>query len=116
MKTALALAAALTAAAAAPALAAPRDPAPMPSVLVTYTDLNLNTAHDAGVMLKRIRHAAAQACSQAPSYVGNDPETIERATACYRQSLARAVAGLNAPKVTEAYTGRPADQQVAGLR
>lgn len=117
MKSALILAAALVSSlAAAHAGAAPRESAPLPTVRIDYADLNLSDPRDAQVMLKRIRHAAALACSQSPGMAGNDPETIERSIACYRQSLARAVAGLNAPQVTQAYSGQPMGQRMAGLR
>jgi UrcA family protein len=117
MKTVLILAAALSAAiTSAPAFAAPREAPAIPSVRVNYADLNLSDPRDAQVMLKRIRHAASLACSQSSDMVGNDSESIERSIACYRKTLAQAVAGLNAPKVTQAYGGQPTNRQVAGLR
>lgn len=100
---------------AAPALAAPHSPDSAPTVSVAYADLDLNQAKDAAIMLKRIRRAAGEACRQSPSYVGNDIDTILRVNACYREALARAVAGLDAPKVTEAFAGRTNHERLARL-
>jgi UrcA family protein len=86
-----------------PSLAAARSPRPAPTVSVAYADLDLNQAKDAAIMLKRIRRAAADVCREGPSHAGNDVETVERIDACYRKALADAVAGLNAPRVTEAF-------------
>jgi UrcA family protein len=100
---------------AGPTLAAqPAANAP-PTVSVAYADLDLNQARDAATMLKRIQRAAADACRQAPGYVGNDTDTILRVDSCYRQALARAVAGLDAPKVTAAFAGRPGADRLARL-
>jgi len=86
-----------------------------PSVSVAYADLDLRQPADASVMLKRIRHAAGQACSQSPGLAGNDPDTVLRVRDCYHQAMARAVAGLNAPKVTQAFNRRARDAQLARL-
>jgi UrcA family protein len=94
------------------ALAAPGSP---PTVSIAYADLDLNQPKDAATMLKRIQRAAADACRQAPDYVGNDTVTVLRVNACYRQALARAVAGLDAPKVTEAFAGRRNSERLARL-
>lgn len=88
---------------AGPALAAPHSPDSAPTVSVAYADLDLTQAKDAAIMLKRIRRAAGEVCRQSPSYVGNDADTILRVNTCYRRALASAVAGLNAPKVAEAF-------------
>ena len=96
------------------ALAAPA-PAAAPTVTVPYADLDLSQAKDAATMLKRIRHAAGEVCRDMPGAAGNDPETIERVTACYRQTLARAVAGLNAPRVSEAYAPGANQKRLARL-
>jgi UrcA family protein len=115
MKTAL-LSALAVLSIAGPALAAPRaDMAPAPSMSIAYSDLDLGQAKDAATMLKRIRHAAGQVCSQTPGNVGNDPETIARNVACYRRTVARAVAGLNAPKVSALYGLPLAPQHMAEL-
>jgi UrcA family protein len=62
-------------------------------------------------MLKRIRRAAANVCS--PSEAGADE--ITRYAACYRAAVAQAVAGLNAPRVTEAYNARISRRVLARL-
>jgi UrcA family protein len=96
---------------AGPAPAAP----PAPTVSVAYADLDLNKAKDAVTMLKRIQRAAGEVCRDAPGYVGNDADTVMRVNACYRQALARAVAGLDAPKVTQAFAPLTSPKRLARL-
>jgi UrcA family protein len=100
---------------AGPALAAPPAPDPAPRVSVAYGDLDLNTAKDAAIMLKRIQRAAGEACRESPGYSGNDAVAVMRMNECYRHSLARAVAGLDAPKVTQAFAPRASHEQLARL-
>jgi UrcA family protein len=114
MKTAILSTLALLAIA-GPALAAPHSPDPAPHVSVAYGDLDLHNAKDAAAMLKRIQRAAGEACRESPGYVGNDAATVMRLNDCYRRSLARAVAGLDAPKVTEAFAPRVTNKQLARL-
>ena len=97
------------------ALAAPSEMPPPPSASVAYADLDLKDPKDAAAMLKRIRKASASLCSEGSGFVGNDPETIRRIDGCFRQSVGRAVAGLNAPLVTQAYGARPAGPVLARL-
>jgi UrcA family protein len=87
-----------------------------PAVSVSYADLKLGETKDAAIMLKRIERAAADACRQAPGFVGVDTETILRTQACARDAVDRAVAGLNAPKVTAAYDGQVLREQLARAR
>jgi UrcA family protein len=115
MKTALLSTLALLSIA-GPSFAAPAASDVTPKVAIAYADLDLNQAQDAAVMLKRIRRAAAEACRQGAGHVGNDTDTILRVDACYRQSVARAVTGLAAPKVTQAYAGRPDGERLAQVR
>ena len=105
MKTAILSALALLAAA-GPVAASPREAAP-PAVAVAYADLRLTDPRDATVMLRRIQRAAAAACRKGPFLAGHDAETILRVQACRREAGARAVDGLNAPLVTQAYSETP---------
>jgi len=114
MKTALLATLALVSIAGA-AQAQTHTPSAPPSVSVAYADLDLRQAQDAATMLKRIRRAAGEACRQSPGLVGNDADTVLRARDCYRQAVARAVAGLNAPKVTQALGGQAQGPLLAHL-
>ena len=100
---------------AGPALAAPPAPDAAPIVSVAYADLDLNNAKDAATMLKRIQRAAGEVCRDAPGNAGNEADTVMRVNACYRQALARAVAGLDAPKVTQAFAPLPSPKRLARL-
>jgi len=106
-------AAALLVAAGAAQAGPPPSP---PTVSVAYADLDLANRSDAALMLKRIRHAAADVCTRGPAFVGNDADTIRRIDDCFRQSVARAVAGLNAPLVSRAYAAKDADPVLARAR
>ena len=98
-----------------PALAAPPASLSAPRVSVAYGDLDLNTARDAAIMLKRIQRAAGEACRESSGYAGNDAAAVMRMNDCYRQSLARAVAGLDAPKVTQAFAPGASHERLARL-
>ena len=98
-----------------PALAAPPAPGAAPTVSVTYNDLDLSQAKDAAIMLKRIRRAAGEACRESPGTIGTDIDAVTRMDACYRRALARAVAGLNAPRVTEAFAPAADHKRLARL-
>ena len=118
MKT-LILSATVLFAAVSPALAASPNVAPqagLPTLSIPYADLNLHDAQGAATMLKRIRKASAAVCTEGSAFVGNDAETIRRGGQCYRQSVARAGEGLNAPLVTQAYAGKPGKTRLAGLQ
>jgi UrcA family protein len=73
---------------------------------VRYRDLNLNDPHDAAVMLQRLRDAALQACGAAPSSVPDYRRSVQ-ASACYRDSMDRAVDQLGAPAVSQRYEDAP---------
>jgi len=89
--------------------------APVPAVVVHYADLSLVSPAGARAMLIRIRKAAADACRDSPGMEGHDSDTLERFDDCYRQSIRRAVEGLNAPLVTAAYQPAARAGQVARL-
>jgi UrcA family protein len=111
MKTATFFAAAMIV---CPGLAA-AAPAPAPAVVVHYADLDLARPAGARTMLIRIRKAAADACRDSPGMAGHDSHTLQRLDDCYRQSVRRAVEGLNAPLVTAAYQPAAGARQVARL-
>ena len=74
------------------------DPDAPISIRLGYADLNLTTAAGASAMLQRIKAAASQACGAEP-----DIKDLRRATLynrCRTQTVARALATLNAPLVT----------------
>lgn len=82
----------------APAFGQAADPEAGVSVRVPYADLNLATAAGAGAMVKRIDAAAREACGGEP-----DVKELKRTRIyeqCRGQTVARAVANLNAPLVT----------------
>ncbi len=112
VKTALITTLALAAIAGA-AQAAPRAETPPPSLKIAYADLDLRQPRDAAVMLKRIQRAAADLCRQASA--SNEPETTLRSQACYRETMARAVGGLNAPNVSALFAGPSAEPKLARL-
>jgi UrcA family protein len=114
MKTAILSALALLAFA-SPALAAPRSPAPAPRLSVPYSDLDLNNAKDAKTMVKRIQRAADAVCREALGYAEYDIDSSVWVHACSRQATARAVSGLDAPKVTQAFAPVVGNRQLARL-
>ena len=81
--------------------AAPADSVPT-SERVSYRDLDLNNPRDAAVMLERLRQAALQACGASPFSIPEYRRSVE-ASACYRQSLERAVGELGSPSVGQLY-------------
>lgn len=93
---------ALLAAAAAQA-ATPADSVPS-SLRVSYRDLDLNNPSDATIMLQRLRDAALQACGAFPGSFPDYRRAVE-ASACYKQSLDRAVNDLGVPAVSQLYQG-----------
>ena len=77
------------------------------SVTVEYRDLDLRSDRSAQIMLKRIEHAAAEACGGNPNL--NDPNAPWTMDAhreylqCREEAIANAVASLNAPAVARIY-------------
>ena len=74
------------------------DPGAAPSVSIRYTDLNLASDAGAGAMLSRIQAAASTACAGSPDTMMLGRRQIYEK--CRRETVARAVAQLNAPTVT----------------
>ena len=70
---------------------------------VRYNDLDLSRRSDAAAMLGRLDQAALQACGASPFASLREYQMAIRESHCYAASLGRAVAGLNAPTVTELY-------------
>jgi UrcA family protein len=66
---------------------------------VSYRDLNLSDPGDAAVMLQRLRDAALETCGASPFSVPDYRRAVE-ASACYRDSLDRAVDQLGVPAVS----------------
>ena len=98
----LAVSCALATAMAAPAAMASDSPA---VVRVAYGDLNLSSPHDSAVMLRRLHEAALEACGASSFSVPDYRRAIEH-TACYRDSMDRAVSAVGAPTVSQLYSGR----------
>ena len=67
-------------------------------VRVPYRDLNLDSEQGAVAMLRRIRSAARDVCSQAYGSVFLDGGSENRA--CVESAVERALAALNNPQVT----------------
>ena len=97
----IALGAALIASlAAAPAFA---QPSSAPSLHISYSDLNLNSAKGAETMIRRIRVAAAEVCSAVPGSSGTSISAIDQFNTCYRATVAGAVEALGSTSVKQAY-------------
>jgi UrcA family protein len=73
-------------------------------VRVGYSDLDLSTPHGSAVLLRRLRVAALSACGASEFSVPDYRRAVER-SACYRESLDRAVSDVGAPAVTQLYSG-----------
>jgi len=74
----------------------------VPTKLVRYADLNLNTADGARVLFRRIKSAAAEVCEPL------DGRSLARHAIwqkCYERALADAVSQVNQPRVTALYQG-----------
>jgi UrcA family protein len=69
---------------------------------VSYRDLDLRDPSDAAVMLQRLREAALQTCGASPFSVPDYRRSVE-GSACYRESLDRAVNQLGVPAVVRLY-------------
>jgi UrcA family protein len=87
---------------AAPVAMASESPAAVP---VAYGDLNLSSPHDSAVLLHRLHEAALEACGASDASVAAYRLSVER-SACYRDSMDRAVASVGAPTVSQLYSGR----------
>ena len=72
------------------------------SVAVHYGDLDLSNPDGASVMLHRLHDAALNACGADDASVSDYKWSVHR-SACYHQSMDRAVADLGAPAVSQLY-------------
>lgn len=75
------------------------------SVKVAYSDLNLSNPRDSAVLLHRLSQAAMSACGVSDFSLPDYRWSVARSD-CYRDSMDRAVAALNAPMVTHLYDQR----------
>lgn len=75
------------------------------AVRVSHADLDLSRPRSAAVMLNRLERASLNACGASPFSYYQVKDEVRR-SACYRDSLDRAVADLGAPGVTAAYQAR----------
>jgi UrcA family protein len=69
----------------------------VPSKVVKFNDLDINTADGAKVLYKRIRAAAREVCELSTS---GDPILRTATKGCIEKSIDRAVKGVNAPMLT----------------
>ena len=68
------------------------------TVPVRYGDLNLQRPGDVSALYHRLKAAALQACGASEFSVAPYRDAVEH-SACYRQSLARAVEAVDLPAV-----------------
>ena len=73
------------------------------SVKVSYSDLNIHSAAGAQVLYGRLKRASKQACNLDPASTAGLSER-SRAKACYRDTLDKAVAGIDSHY---SHMGRP---------
>ena len=74
--------------------------AQVPSVTVSYADLNLNTAAGVEALYVRLRAASRSVC-----HVGQKPALVDvmASRSCYREVLATSVGNANLPTLTARY-------------
>ncbi len=84
-----------------PALAAPSDT--VPTVTVSYAELDISRLPGAQVLYGRIEQAALQVC---PVFAGPYREMLTRKSACYQHAIAKAVADVNSPQLFAIYRAR----------
>ncbi len=68
---------------------------------VRLGDLDLGKPADAAIVAQRIDRAAADVCG-ASRFSAREVQTAVRRSACYRETLERALSSLNAPAVSAA--------------
>lgn len=92
-----------------------RAAAPAPeSIAVRYGDLDLGDAHDAQLMLRRVKRAADRVCGA--DIASQYRAEIRRFKSCQQSTIATAVVNLDAPLVSAHYVtryGEPAAAHVA---
>ncbi len=92
--------------AAAPAIShAATSNKPINTVKVEYNDLDLSQPADAAKMLKRLDNAAMEACGADEGSLSDYKWAVHHSD-CHATSLNRAVAALDAPRLTELYQAR----------
>lgn len=92
------------------------DTLPMPAqkqIAVNYADLDISRRAGAEILITRMRGAAAQVCGPAPD--ARDLVLYPLYRACLAETLARGVASVNSPMVTELYHGENNAGLVAAL-
>jgi UrcA family protein len=77
------------------------------AVAVKYGDLDLSTRHGSVVMLGRLHQAALNACG-ANEFSFAEVRRAVAQSACFENSMTRAVADVDAPLVTQLYSDRRA--------
>jgi UrcA family protein len=71
-------------------------------VRVAYGDLDLSGPHGSAVLLHRLHDAALIACGASEFSNADMQRSVER-SACFHESLGRAVADVDAPTLTHLY-------------
>jgi UrcA family protein len=84
--------------------AAPDEPVVAHKV-VSFKDLNMNSAEGVGVLYKRINSAAAEVCGKADVYNLGQVSSIQK---CIHESVARAIGQVNSPMLTSLYEAKNA--------
>jgi UrcA family protein len=87
---------------AAPAASADGQPV---ALSVRHDDIDLSTAKGARLMINRLDEAASAVCGGA-SYAQREYKQALHSTACYKDSMNRAVAALGSPTVNALYNQR----------
>lgn len=72
----------------------------VPSVTVSYSDLNLSTDEGNVTLYRRIVNAARHVC---PPIDAHDLSSISRSQSCRADAIARAVQGINSPRLALLY-------------
>jgi UrcA family protein len=89
---------------------------PAPSgkqAIINYADLDISRPAGAAVLITRMRRAAAQVCGPAPD--ARDLIMYRFYRNCVTDTVARGVAAVNAPVVSELYRGAADAGQLAEL-
>lgn len=73
-----------------------------PAITVSYGDLDLGRHHDAKVLLGRIDDAAMQVCG-ADAHNNSAEWFRVRRSACFAETMAKAVAQIDAPALSAAF-------------
>lgn len=86
---------------------AERPPERVGTIAVSYRDLDLRKEGDARILLTRLEHAAFTACGGNPkqhfTYESTPDRTVAVFQACRRAAVARAVAAIDAPVLSQIF-------------